>query len=113
MIEVRAYQPEDGSSPFQDWFAALDLAAVQRVHDAIARMELGNLGDHKAVGAGVFERRIHFGPGYRVYFGKDGGQLIILLAGGTKRRQRHDTKHAQELWKEYKRRKRQKRKRES
>ena len=109
MIEVRAYQPEDVSTPFQDWYNALDTAAAERIDDALLRMELGNLGNHKGVGQGVFERRVHFGPGYRVYFGKDGTQLILLLAGGTKRRQARDISRAQQLWKEYKRSKRKKR----
>ena len=109
MTEVRAYQAEDGSTPFQDWYAALDTTAAQRIDDALARMELGNLGNHKGVGQGVFERRIHAGPGYRVYFGRDGNRLVILLAGGTKKRQARDVAQAQTLWKEYKRRRRQKR----
>jgi putative addiction module killer protein len=110
MIDVRSYQREDGSTPFRDWFHALDTAAAKRVDDALGRMELGNLGDHKPVGQGVFERCIDFGPGYRVYFGRDGNRLVILLAGGTKKRQSQDITRAQTLWKEYKRRKRQKRK---
>ena len=57
------------------------------------------------VGAGVFETKIAFGPGYRVYFGKDGESLAILLAGGTKRRQQQDIKAAQERWQDYKDRK--------
>jgi putative addiction module killer protein len=73
---------------------------------ALRRMRRGNLADHKGVGGGVFEHRIHDGPGYRVYFGKDGGKdgrkLIILLGGGTKRRQRRDIEAARKLWKRYK-----------
>ncbi len=61
----------------------------------------------KGVGAGVSEYRIDFGPGYRVYFGKDGDTLIILLGGGTKKRQQKDIEAAQDLWREYKQRKRQ------
>lgn len=63
--------------------------------------------DHKGVGAGVYEYRIDFGPGYRIYFGKDGDQLVILLAGGTKKRQDADIRTAKEHWRDYKRRKRQ------
>ncbi len=61
----------------------------------------------KGVGAGVSETRIDFGPGYRVYFGKDGDTLIILRGGGTKMRQQKDVEAAQDLWREYKQRKRQ------
>lgn len=72
---------------------------------AIARMEAGNLSNVESVGRGVSECRIHTGPGYRIYFGQDGGTLIILLGGGTKRRQQNDIARAQERWQEYKRRK--------
>jgi len=74
---------------------------------AVLRMEQGNLSAVKGVGAGVHECRIDFGPGYRVYFGKDGDRLIILLGGGTKTRQQKDIATAQELWREYRRRRRQ------
>ena len=68
-------------------------------------MEQGNLSNAKGVGAGLFEYRIDFGPGYRIYFGRDGDALIILLAGGTKQRQRQDIATAQARWMDYKRRK--------
>lgn len=69
-------------------------------------MEQGNLSNVKGVGSGVFEYKIDFGPGYRVYFGKDGDRVVILLGGGTKKRQRKDIAEAQQLWKEYKAQKR-------
>lgn len=69
-------------------------------------MELGNFSSVKGVGAGVFELRLDFGPGYRIYFGKDGDQIVILLGGGTKKRQQADLERAQELWQEYKQSKR-------
>lgn len=69
-------------------------------------MEAGNLGDVKPVGEGVSERRINFGPGFRVYFGQDGDALVLLLNGGTKRRQQRDIDEAKRLWADYKRRKR-------
>ena len=70
-------------------------------------MEQGNLSSAKGVGRGVFEYRIDFGPGYRVYFGRDGDVLIILLGGGTKGRQQHDIEAARTRWRDYRRRKRQ------
>ncbi len=70
-------------------------------------LEAGNLSDVKGVGSGVLERRIQVGPGYRVYFGQDGGALIILLGGGTKARRQRDIESARELWQEYKHRKKQ------
>jgi putative addiction module killer protein len=73
---------------------------------ALTRMEQGNFSNAKSVGAGVYECRIDFGPGYRVYFGKDGDRLVILIGGGTKKRQQKDIAAAQECWAAYKRRKR-------
>ncbi len=67
-------------------------------------MTLGNLSNVKPVGEGVLEYKIHFGPGYRIYFGRDGKELVILLAGGTKKRQANDIKIAKERWADYKRR---------
>ena len=68
-------------------------------------MESGNLSNVESVGGGVSEYRIHTGPGYRIYFGQDGEALIILLGGGTKKRQQIDIARAQERWQDYKRRK--------
>ena len=73
---------------------------------AIARLEQGNLSNVKGVGEGVLEYRINFGPGYRVYFGRDGETLVILLTGGTKKRQQRDISMAIELWADYRRRRR-------
>ena len=70
-------------------------------------METGTLAGVRSVGGGVLEYRIHFGPGYRIYFGREGDTIIILLGGGTKRRQQNDIEGARSLWQEYKRRKRQ------
>ena len=69
-----------------------------RIQTRIDRVDLGDFGDHKRVGKGVSELRIDFGPGYRVYYGADGEELVILLAGGTKRRQSRDTGAAQACW---------------
>jgi putative addiction module killer protein len=77
-----------------------------KVRAAIARLETGNLSNTKGVGQGVFECRVNFGPGYRVYFGKDGQRLVVLLGGGTKKRQPKDIEAARDLWSSYKVRKR-------
>ena len=106
MIEVREYIDERGRSPFGRWFDDLDAGAAARVRMALARMEAGNLSNVRGVGSGVLERRINVGPGYRVYFGRDGETLIVLLGGGTKARQQRDIEDAREFWQEYKRRKR-------
>lgn len=81
--------------------------AAAKVTIALARMEQGNLSNAKGVGAGVHEYKIDFGPRYRIYFGKDGELLVILLGGGTKKRQQKDITTALECWADYKRRKKQ------
>lgn len=74
---------------------------------ALARIESGNLSNIKGVGVGVLERRVNVGLGYRVYFGRDGDALIVLLGGGTKERQQRDIEDARQLWQQYKSRKQQ------
>ena len=105
MIEVVEYESEDGSHPFSNWFNALNVHAALKIRTAVGRMENGNFSNVKAVGQGVSEYKLNFGPGYRIYFGKDGDRLVILLGGGTKKRQSSDIEHAQILWKLYKQRK--------
>ena len=105
MIEVVEYESEEGKHPFSIWFNALNVQASLKVRTAIARMESGNFSNAKPVGAGLSEYRLNFGPGYRVYFGKDGDRLVILLGGGTKKRQSRDIEKALNLWKRYKQRK--------
>lgn len=104
MLELRYYLGSDGESPFEDWFSDLDAAAAAKVSVALARVEQGNLSNVKRVGEGVLEYRLDWGPGYRVYFGRDGDVLVILLTGGTKRRQQRDIEAAKALWADYKRR---------
>ena len=104
MIEIREYVETGGRSAFARWFDRLDAHAAARVATALARMEQGNLSNAKGVGAGVLEYRIDFGPGYRIYFGRDGDTLILLLGGGTKVRQQRDIEAARHLWREYRRR---------
>jgi putative addiction module killer protein len=104
MIEVVQYETTEGTCPFSDWFKDLEPRAAAKVRTAIARIETGNFGDVKPVGEGVSERRIDFGPGYRVYFGQDGQRLVILLIGGTKKRQQQDIEQAKTYWRDYKQR---------
>ena len=106
MLEIRYYVAADGRQPFADWFADLEPVARAKVTRAIARMEQGNLSNVKAVGEGVLEYRIDLGPGFRVYFGRDGETLVILLTGDTKKRQQSDIDAAHTYWRDYKRRKR-------
>ncbi len=105
MIEVQEYLCDDGSSPFADWFDGLNVQAALKVNTYLTRVGNGNLSNVKSVGSGVHECRIDWGPGYRVYLGKDGEKLVILLGGGTKTRQQKDIDQAKELWQEYKKRK--------
>lgn len=106
MFEIRYYVATDGRQPFAGWFAALEPVTRAKVARAVARMEQGNLSNVKPVGGGVLEYRIDFGPGYRVYFGRDGDALVILLTGGSKQRQQRDIEAAGAYWADYKRRRR-------
>ncbi|WP_442510023.1 type II toxin-antitoxin system RelE/ParE family toxin [Novipirellula sp. SH528] len=105
MPHINHYETELGFSPFEDWFLRLDSDVARRVQIAVTRIELGNMGDVKPVGEGVSERRLDFGPGYRIYFGQDRVELVILLGGGTKKRQQRDIEVAKAYWADYKRRK--------
>jgi putative addiction module killer protein len=98
IITVYEYLDERGRSPFRDWLDAVDKATRARIHTRIWRFETGNLGDHRHVGGGVWEARLDFGPGYRVYFGKQGVDVILLLVGGDKSTQTQDIERAQERW---------------
>ena len=93
---------ENGRSPFAEWFNSLDAVTAARVDKCIRRLEVGNFGATKSLDKGVFELKLEFGPGYRVYFGRDGKTIIILLGGGSKRRQSADIAVAIERWKRYK-----------
>ncbi|MFN4207955.1 MAG: type II toxin-antitoxin system RelE/ParE family toxin [Agrobacterium albertimagni] len=104
-MEIREFLDDQGRSPFGLWFGGLDPMAAVKITTAITRMSLGNFSNAKGVGEGVLEYRIDYGPGYRIYFGKDGDRLVILVAGGTKKRQQADIKTAQARWAKYKKRK--------
>jgi putative addiction module killer protein len=100
-FEIREYT-EGGRSPFAQWFNGLDAVTADRVDRYIRRLEAGNFGAAKSLRDGVFELRMDFGPGYRVYYGREGRTIIILLGGGSKRRQDADIAAAVECWKQYK-----------
>jgi len=107
MVLYRIFEYEDtsGRSPFKAWFDALDAQAAAKINVALARLAQGNASNVKGVGGGVLEVRLDFGPGYRIYFGRDGHDVVILLGGGTKRRQQQDIEAALDRWTDYKRRK--------
>jgi putative addiction module killer protein len=104
-MDLLQYQTSDGTSPFGDWFEGLDAVAAAKITTSLIRLELGHVSNVKSVGAGVLELKIDFGPGYRVYFGRDGSQIVILLGGGTKKRQQLDIAAAHRRWTDYKERK--------
>jgi putative addiction module killer protein len=103
-LAVAEYVREDGSKPFQSWFDSLPAQAAAKVVVARARLEMGNTSAIKWIGV-IGEYRIDWGPGYRIYLASDGEDLVILLGGGTKRRQQADIERAKILWTEYKVRK--------
>ena len=100
-LTIREYLTPDGRSPFRDWLDALDVSIRARIQARVLRFETGNLGDQKAVGGGVREARLAFGPGYRIYFGKEQRTVVLLLLGGDKASQRRDIRQAQRFWADY------------
>lgn len=104
-VQVLEYLDARSRSPYAAWFDTLNASAAAKVATALYRLESGNFSNVKGVGGGVFEQRVDFGPGYRVYFGKDGESLVILLGGSSKQRQREAIATAQDRWADYKRRK--------
>ena len=103
-LTVLEYVREDGSTPYRAWFDGLHPQAAAKVATGVVRLELGNMSRVKWIGA-IGEYRIDWGPGYRIYLGRDGESLIILLGGGTKQRQQTDIGRANAMWAEYKVRK--------
>jgi putative addiction module killer protein len=109
MAELREYLTAAGVAPYGQWFVKLakfDRRAAAKVTMALIRLSMGNTGKLKSIGPGLAEIRIDFGPGYRVYLGRDGPMLILLLGGGTKKTQDEDIAMARERWRDYRIRKR-------
>ena len=100
-LTIREYLTPQGKNPFRDWLKSLDVGVQARIQARVLRFENGNLGDHKPVGDGVWEARLDFGPGYRLYFGKDGVAVILLLAGGDKASQSKDIAAAKRYWDDF------------
>ena len=98
------YVTTAGKKVFQDWLDSLDESTSARVAARLDRIEQGNFGDCKPAREGVYELRLDFGPGYRVYFGIVSGQVVLLTCGGTKKTQTKDIESAIEYLKEYKKR---------
>jgi putative addiction module killer protein len=106
-MKIVEYLAVNGASPFRNWFDGLDSRVAAKVTTALIRMGMGNISNVESVGGGVYERKIDYGPGYRIYFGMDGKELVILVGGGTKKRQSQDIETAREHWADYKTKKRQ------
>ncbi|WP_407280739.1 type II toxin-antitoxin system RelE/ParE family toxin [Aromatoleum evansii] len=105
MIELLRYQREDGREPFSEWLDTVrDKLAQARIRVRLRQVQAGNFGDCEPVGEGVIELRVHVGAGYRVYCGRHGKAVVLLLCGGDKGSQVADIKRAKELWSEWKRR---------
>jgi len=102
MIEIEEYLDENGVSPFAKWFKGLDTQSALKVTTYLTRLETGNTSALKSLGKGLWECRINWGPGIRIYLGRDGDQLVILFGGGTKRRQSRDIEKAMAAWLHYK-----------
>ena len=100
--EIKKLQLQGGIVPFDEWFDSLRDLRMQAAVDArLARVRAGNFGDHKSVGDGVFELRIAFGPGLRVYYGMRGQNIVVLVAGGDKGSQSRDIRRARQLWQQF------------
>jgi putative addiction module killer protein len=100
--ELLIYETDEGKCPFNDWLNGLkDLTARAIVRKRLNRVRVGNLGNTRSLGEGVWELKIDFGPGYRVYFGEDGPRIVVLLVGGDKGSQDRDIKNAKKFWENY------------
>ncbi len=102
--EIRNYLTAEGRSPFEEWLDALrDTRAIDKIEKRLKRVALGNFGDYRSVGEGVYELRIDYCPGYRVYFGQVESTIVLLLCGGDKSTQEQDILRAKEYWRDYER----------
>lgn len=100
MFEVLEYITTDGEAPLSQWLQTLDRPVRARIRTRIDRVARGNLGDSKALGAGLYELRLDFGPGYRIYYGRQGQTVVVLLCGGDKASQQSDIAKARKYWAE-------------
>jgi putative addiction module killer protein len=100
--EIERYVTADGQIPFDNWFDSIRVSKTQTIiSKRLDRVRMGNLGDYRSVGGGVFELRIDYGRGYRIYFGQVGTTIVLLLCGGDKSSQIKDIRQAQKYWRDY------------
>lgn len=101
-MALRFYRDRSGNEPFKEWLLGLkDLKAASIINNHVRRLSIGHKGDFKKIDKRIYELRIHFGPGYRVYFAEQGNELVILLLGGDKKSQKRDIKQAKLCWSDY------------
>ena len=101
--EIQIYRTPDGRQPFTEWLESIpDTSTLDRIQARLERLEDSNLGDYQSVGEGIFELRLNFGPGYRIYFGQMGNTIVLLLCGGDKSSQARDIAYAKNCWLQYK-----------
>ena len=101
--EIEVYETPSAQAPFSEWFASIqDTRTQTRIRGRLDRLENENYGDCQSVGSGVFELRLHFGPGYRIYFGEVDRTIVLLLCGGDKSTQARDIQRAKTYWLEHK-----------
>ena len=105
-MTLEIYQDENGKEPFNEWLYSIkDIKTQVRIDNRLERLRIGNFGDCRTLGGGIFELRLHFGPGYRIYYGRLGNEIVVLLVGGDKSNQVRDIQKAQQYWEDYKRNK--------
>ena len=105
-VRLFIYETKEGRNPYSEWLEGLkDKRTKGVIRARLNRVRLGNFGDCKAVGEGVFEFKIDYGPGFRIYYGREGKEVVILLCGGVKKSQKQDIKKAKEYWADYRSRK--------
>lgn len=104
-MRIVEYETTSGESPFGRWFDSLNAPAAAKVTTALVRIGQGNTSNVESVGGGVYENKIDFGPGYRLYFGFDGKELVVLVGGGSKKQQSKEIEIAKAHWQDYKQRK--------
>ena len=103
--ELKFYLTDNCCFPFKEWLDSLkDVKGRAKIRVRLDRVRLGNFGDYQGVGEEVQELRIDYGPGYRVYYGRDGETIVVLLCGGDKSSQSNDINLAKQYWKDYRRR---------
>jgi putative addiction module killer protein len=100
---VKTYKDEHGNEPFIDWLESIkDKTTQVRIRLRLMRIERGSFGDHRSIGEGLYELRLHFGSGYRIYYGQVDDEIVLLLAGGDKSTQKQDIQRVKYYWQDYK-----------